>query len=324
MNTQQKPKISIIVPIFSAEKYLANCIESLINQTHSNIEIILVNDGSTDKSGELCEKYASIDERITVIHKENGGVSSARNAGLDIATGEWIGFVDADDIAEPDMYEYLLNAAIENGADIVQCAIFFDNQNRTDIICSPSTDIIVRSEENMDSFFFSHLSGGTSCKLYERDLIRSIRYNESFPIGEDMRFNLDALMRSKCTVLCAQPKYHYVQHPESACNSAPTREKLTSYNDMLALADKEFSSAPSIAEFIKAEKVRNAMHVCSQIAKFKVAGCDDIFTDMQDMLRQLFEFISSSKAFTAKEKFKARLIIKHPGIYKFLIGKVKK
>ena len=97
--------ISIIVPIYNVELYLEKCIESIINQTYKDIEVILINDGSTDKSGIICDKYAKIDDRIIVLHKENGGVSSARNKGLDIAKGDYIAFVDPDDYIEPNMYE---------------------------------------------------------------------------------------------------------------------------------------------------------------------------------------------------------------------------
>lgn len=101
------PKVSIIVPIYNMEKYLGRCIDSILVQTHTNIEVILVDDGSTDSSPQVCDDYAKRDPRIKVIHKSNGGLSSARNAGLDIATGDYIGFVDSDDYISTDMYKVL-------------------------------------------------------------------------------------------------------------------------------------------------------------------------------------------------------------------------
>ena len=103
-----KAKISVIVPVYNTEKFLNNCIESILNQTHKNLEVIIIDDGSTDNSPAICDEYAKKDSRVKVIHKENGGVSSARNAGLDIASGEYIGFIDGDDVIEPDMYHFLL------------------------------------------------------------------------------------------------------------------------------------------------------------------------------------------------------------------------
>lgn len=115
------PKISIIVPIYNVEKYIEKCIQSILNQTFSDFELILVNDGSTDSCGEICDKYKKLDDRIIVIHKVNGGLSSARNAGIDIARGEYIGFIDSDDYIHEKMYEILYNNAITYNSDIVIC-----------------------------------------------------------------------------------------------------------------------------------------------------------------------------------------------------------
>ena len=106
--------ISVIIPVYNVELYLRRCIDSVIKQTYKNLEIILVDDGSTDKSGEICDEYASLDNRISVIHKENGGLSSARNAGLKNAHGEYFGFVDSDDAIVEDMYEYLYDILLKN------------------------------------------------------------------------------------------------------------------------------------------------------------------------------------------------------------------
>ena len=114
-------KISVIVPVYQVEKYLERCIESIIHQTYENLEIILIDDGSKDNCPAICDKYQKMDPRITVIHKENGGLSSARNAGLDIATGDLVTFVDSDDYIEKDMLEVLNSNLKENGCDISVC-----------------------------------------------------------------------------------------------------------------------------------------------------------------------------------------------------------
>ena len=113
------PKISVVVPIYKVEKYLDRCIYSIINQTYTNLEIILVDDGSPDNCPKICDEYASKDNRIKVIHKQNGGLSSARNAGIKVATGDYIGFVDSDDFIELDMYEQMYKVAYENDVDLV-------------------------------------------------------------------------------------------------------------------------------------------------------------------------------------------------------------
>ena len=114
-------KISIIVPIYNSEEYLTKCIESIICQTYRDLEIILIDDGSTDSSPDICDRYKSADERIIVIHKENGGNTSARKAGLAIATGEYVGFVDSDDWIEPAMYETLYGICSENNLEMISC-----------------------------------------------------------------------------------------------------------------------------------------------------------------------------------------------------------
>ena len=117
--------ISVIIPIYNVEQYLKECLESVINQTYRNLEIILVDDGSKDKSGKICDEYKNKDERIKVVHKENGGLSDARNAGMKIATGKYIQFIDSDDFIDKDMIETLYNLIIENEADISMCSNYY-------------------------------------------------------------------------------------------------------------------------------------------------------------------------------------------------------
>ena len=112
--------ISVIIPVYKAEEYLERCVDSVLAQTYSNLEIILVDDGSPDNSGQICDRYAEKDSRVKVIHKKNGGVSSARNAGLDVATGEFVAFVDSDDFIAPDMYEKLM-VSLSSGSDLSMC-----------------------------------------------------------------------------------------------------------------------------------------------------------------------------------------------------------
>lgn len=117
-------KLSIIVPVYKVEQYLNRCVDSILNQTYRNIEIVLVDDGSPDRSGEICDRYAKSDERVKVVHKKNGGVSSARNIGFSSSTGEYIGYVDSDDYIAPTMYEDMIDVLEKNDLDIVCCDAF--------------------------------------------------------------------------------------------------------------------------------------------------------------------------------------------------------
>lgn len=118
--------ISVIMPVYNMEQYLERCLKSVVKQTYSNLEILLINDGSSDKSGDICEQWAKQDRRIRVFHKENGGLSDARNWGLEYAKGEYLCFVDSDDYMEPDMLEKLLNALEKNAAEIAVCNFVYE------------------------------------------------------------------------------------------------------------------------------------------------------------------------------------------------------
>lgn len=123
MMSEKQPLISVIVPIYKVEQYLNRCVQSIVDQTYKNLEIILVDDGSPDNSPAMCDAWAEKDDRVQVVHKKNGGVSSARNAGLDAANGAYIGFVDGDDYIEPDMYAQLLQAIQKDSSDMAVCGI---------------------------------------------------------------------------------------------------------------------------------------------------------------------------------------------------------
>ncbi|MGL5904566.1 MAG: glycosyltransferase family 2 protein, partial [Cetobacterium sp.] len=186
-----KPKISIIVPVYNAENYLEKCIDSVLNQTFRDFELILVNDGSLDSSGAICDEYSQKDKRIIVIHKKNGGQSSARNAGLDIVKGEYIGFVDSDDWIEPEMYEILYNNIFETHSDISICKTRLVKQNSKEekIECS-NKKYIFEGKEIYDKVFINNIFEWGPCnKLYKFSKIFNIRFLEG-RVYEDVVYNL--------------------------------------------------------------------------------------------------------------------------------------
>ena len=161
--------ISIIVPVYNVEKYISKCIESLINQTYNNIEIIIINDGSVDKTKTICEQFAHKDGRIILINTENKGVSHARNIGIKKAKGDYIGFVDSDDFIEKEMYEKLIYNARENNAEICAC----DWTNLVDYEKGRGTITIIDNKENIvNSLFYNNNINGYMCnKLYKKALL---------------------------------------------------------------------------------------------------------------------------------------------------------
>lgn len=199
------PKVSIIVPIYNVEKYIERCIDSIINQTLKDIEIILVDDGSTDRSGEIADDYAKKDSRIIVIHKENEGQGAARNIGIDIAKGEYIGFIDSDDWIDINMYERMYYSVKESKSDIGVCSRkIFDNNYKLGSIRSVEENFEYLLNENtiinyiINHLFYPHTV--SSCnKLYAREVIKKngIRFRSVDEVGsEDALFNYCILLNS--------------------------------------------------------------------------------------------------------------------------------
>lgn len=221
-----KPKLSIIVPIYNVEKYLDKCILSILNQDYKDFELILVNDGSPDRCEEICNKYLLNDRRVRLINKANGGLSSARNAGLDIAKGEYIGFVDSDDWIEKEMYSTLMEIVEKNGSDIVQCE-YYSALYDTDTI-KDNKNVIVRNFTNIEAInnMYGDLQVSTTVswnKIYKRSLFDGIR----FPIGklhEDEFTTYKLLYRSNKISYINKELYYYRQTPNSIMN-LPFSEK---------------------------------------------------------------------------------------------------
>ena len=240
-----RPKISIIVPIYKAEIFLLRCIDSIICQSLRDIEIILVDDGSMDNSLAICNEYAKKDNRIKVISKNNGGLSSARNAGLDIATGEFISFVDADDWIEPEMMEYLLELMDGQNMHISSCGHSRDD-TQGNILCTKIKEPrqFLNLEKALSIKYLDSFSWG---KLFPAWLFRpgqnsepGIRFDESIYHSEDLLFNCECMMKVQGLIYDTAPYYHYVQHSASL-RHVPFNEKQFSALDarlkVIALAN---------------------------------------------------------------------------------------
>ncbi len=168
--------ISVIVPIYNVEKYLCECLDSIVNQTYKNLEILLVDDGSTDNSGLICDEYKNKDGRIRVFHTENGGLSAARNYGIDNAIGDYIGFVDSDDWIEADMYECLLNAINESNSDISCCGITSEYKDYS--FQERSESAVLNSTEAIQAMLRDFYINSPCTKLFRRCLFEQIRFPE--------------------------------------------------------------------------------------------------------------------------------------------------
>lgn len=203
--------ISVIVPIYNVENYLRCCIESIVKQTYQNIEIILVDDGSTDSCPQICEEYVSKDSRISVIHQENGGLSEARNTGIKFARGEYITFVDSDDVLELDMLEYLYNKMIEQNADIVQCQNMRIDEFG-DIVghyCDVP-DVLAEDNHTCMKIMLSDMRFNTTAwaKLYRLSLLGDVRFPKG-KYNEDVFTTYKLIAKCKRMYIGGERKYLY-------------------------------------------------------------------------------------------------------------------
>lgn len=254
--------VSIIVPVYNVEKYLERCLDSLISQTLKEIEVICINDGSTDSSGQILSRYAQKDNRIRVINQENAGLSAARNTGLNVAKGEFIGFVDSDDWIDKDFYEKLYNAAITNDCDIAVAGILKHYKQRTAFEFKISQEKIARNLA--EKFKISDVPDSAYVwnKIYKAERIKSL--NLKFPVGkyyEDQYFTPQVFLNSGNLIVIPDVVYHYWRHSESIV-------KCTKKNQRLKQDSKD--AFEFMENFIKQYNI-DTSH-CRKVKKYKFLG----------------------------------------------------
>jgi len=226
--------VSIIIPIYNSEEFLDKCIQSAINQSYKNIEIVLVNDGSTDSSKSICDSYASKDNRIKVIHKNNGGLVSSRKAGLKVSTGEYILYIDGDDWIEPELVQHYMNQVFEFNADVVISSHIVNLEGREDILPN-SLPPGVYNKDQLNSIVYPKMlhTGKFSQfgifsyswgKLYKKEILfeNQLNVDESITIGEDALCLYPTLLDTNKLVILKQPYYHYRQRANSLIKTLRT------------------------------------------------------------------------------------------------------
>lgn len=223
-------KVSVIVPVYNTEQYLKECVDSLLKQTLTDLEIILIDDGSPDNSACICDEYAKLDSRVKVIHKENGGLSSARNAALDICKGEYIGFVDSDDFVEPTMFEELYNSAINYNSDISICALSTFSEKSIIPKMLPFEKEVYKDSDIMKCFLvpllgenpnekIKYLEGFVCRQLFKREIIGNIRFkSEREYFAEDVMFDFDIYPLCRTISVVNKPLYFYRYNGDSLSN----------------------------------------------------------------------------------------------------------
>ena len=217
--------VSIIIPIYNVEKYLEKCIKSIINQTYRNLEIILINDGSTDESANICEKYKNQDNRIVFINKKNGGAASAKNEGLKVAKGDYITFVDSDDFIELDMIEYMVNTIKKYNSDIVQCNFTNLYKNTEKFKQDKIIEQKITSKDFLELFLTKWDSSLFWNKLFKREVIENIFFKEGRCIDDEF-FTYKCVINSKNIVTSNKIVYNYRMRKSGVMKSESSQKQI--------------------------------------------------------------------------------------------------
>ena len=231
--------ISIIVPVYNAEKYLEQCVKSILNQNYSDFELLLIDDGSTDESAKICDSFI-YDHRVRTFHRTNSGVSSSRNFGLDNAKGEYITFIDSDDWIEESYLSVLMQNLIENEVDISSCNCFVESATKKYVRGTYESKLL----SNIDAlncyskYYFSVVWG----RIYKSSILKGIRFNENIYYSEDTLFYTEAAINSKILYFDSTPLYHYRINENSAMNKKfDLRKRITDFYARLEIV-KEYES----------------------------------------------------------------------------------
>lgn len=316
------PLISVIVPVYKVEPYLERCVNSIRNQTYTNLEIILVDDGSPDRCGEMCDALAKEDSRVRVFHKENGGQSSARNLGLDNMTGEYVGFVDSDDWIEPDMYQHLYDLLVEYRAQVSCCGTQKDFPNGQKSYFNPyypkETGIRAynRKEALCEMLQNVRITYSPCDKLYHKDVFVGLRMTEG-QIYEDMEILPKWVERANTVVYDPVPKYHYIMTETSTIRGIYNLRRMRESDIALAKAEDYKIRYPELYD----EAMARYIAICLSVIHLS-RGIDECAQRRSELIKQIRGDIPRSvrTAMRKPEKLKLAVFRFSPFLYDGLIS----
>ena len=320
-------KISIIVPVYNVKEYLERCVNSIINQTYSNLEIFLIDDGSTDGSGELCDLFSKKDCRIKVIHKLNGGLSSARNAAIDVMTGEYVTFVDSDDYVDCTYIEKLYALAKKYDVQISVCGEKrFTIDEKSDLIFRDSPYVklknekVLNPEEGIETFLNQYYFDASAWgKLYLSSLFLNVRY----PVGknhEDIGTTYKLFMMASNIAFFSDPLYFYMQRPDSILHSFNNVKTLWNGIEMVEMQYKDVVNAYPKLEI--AAIVRCFSMYCRCFKFGKLAKYSEVVEYSWDKIKTIRKKIIDSKNTRKKARYAAILSLLGRKLFGFIICKI--
>lgn len=324
--------ISVIVPIYNVEKYLSYCIESLKRQTYNDYEVLLIDDGSTDQSGEMCDQYCAKDERFHVIHKKNEGIAAARNDGMDRAKGEFFYFIDSDDYIHPQTLEVLSQALVDNEKADFSMMYGKKSCRHDEVFAAVQNDVIIHGQQDMMRGLF-----GTSDqeiqyqaiwnKLFRRSLIKDLRFKDI--VAEDVEFMMNVYLRSNIVALVPQEMYIYYQRPDSIthqdtnANNQIVRERfihnLDTYYQLYTYIpnDKLQYQAWSLWKLYK--RIFNVRYYAENTPYKEVAQ-----TTIHEVKRNTWHQVMVNPCLDTSKKWIIRLLYHFPVLYKLMMWKNKR
>lgn len=325
------PEISVIVPVYNCEKYIGKCIGSVLNQTFKDLELILIDDGSNDLSGKICDEFKLKDQRVKVIHEKNSGVSIARNVGINIAKGKFIGFVDSDDYLAPDMYETLYKNLRENNADIAVCGIMNcflkelpSGKVKEERALQSNTHEkgVLSGEEAFSEALKSRIfSVNPVNKLFAAKFLKEERFPAN-KTSEDAFLIPKILAKAERVVYDMEPKYFYVRHLGSI-----TVSEFKESDWSVVEAYKEHLSAvkekcPKLLEEAKFRYYWSYIYVFDKMIKSKAKVCKKDYDKARIFIKKNFKNIISNRYFSTKRKIAVCALMVSEKIYKKLVTKL--
>lgn len=304
--------VTIIVPGFNIENYVCSCLDSIVKQSYQNLEIILVDDGSTDRTGNIFDTYASKDQRVKVLHKVNGGVSSARNMALHRATGEYILFVDGDDWLEKDAVETLVDVATVHESDVVLFEYSVDYSNKdNEVYLHPELQGIMTIEQAIANTITS-VNRFAWTKMYKRTILKKVSFDETIHLGEDTLFACEAMNKGKSAYFVAKPLYHYVQSDNSATRKSYFDKRMlsgkTAYYKLVKLCNEYY---PEIEDIAICNYVEIMMNIIMDMYKAPRDNKDWIKIYSSEIRKYTLKLIKM-KCCSSLTKLKAILCSVHP------------
>lgn len=311
--------ISVIIPVYNTGESLHTCLYSVLNQSYGELEIICINDGSTDNSLEILYKFAEIDKRITVIDQHNQGVSVARNRGIELASGEFISFIDSDDALDLRMYETLIELFFKDGNyhDIVHCGYRRVRPNGTHADINGTDQIYVHNREDALEHLISGtlFNGGLWNKLFRRTFFNDIRFDPKLKINEDVLVCFQAFSKAKSSIFCDKPLYHYYESPNSTCSTTKLLKKAL---DSLIVSDIIYNYCSNDARLRSHAAKRLYYTLCSTYRSYIFDNIRNSKYERKALAIKIKTICKQDISISFKHKFNYKFMRYAPMIYRTL------